>query len=115
MLWTEAPGPGAGRGAVKGGQPLRPQNGLPMPLAAPTPAPTLHRPPAHVTRPAPPAHRAGDPGSGSLRRWPRPSRETDQPRKGKAGRVVTANGGGAQEGSNRLVGGGERRRERRGT
>lgn len=114
LLRREDAPAGGSRGGSRGpgggshGRPLRPQNGLLLPLAAPPPA--LCRPPAHVTRPT----RAGDPGSGSLRR-PHPSRKTDQPEKGKAGRVVTANRGGAPEGSNRLVGGRERRRERRGT
>lgn len=52
-------------------------------------------------------------------RGPAPRGKRTNQRKGKAGRVVTANGGGAPEGSNRLVGGGRaegrrgRARERR--
>ena len=96
-----------------------PSWGPAAPTATPPKWPPVHRlptsPPAHVTRRAHPGPRppVRVPGANG----PAPRGKRTNQRKGKAGRVVTANGGGAPEGSNRLVApgvGGGGRRERRG-
>jgi hypothetical protein len=78
------------------------------------PTPALHSRPAHVIRPPLPPTRLATPGLGLCGGGPAPRGKRTNRRRGEAGQVVTSIVGGAPEGSNRLVGGGERR-DREGT
>lgn len=94
-----------GRGETADHQPGCPQNGLQGPVS---PALARPRPPAHVTRSAPRAHPVATPGRGPHGGGPAPRWKWTNQWSGRAGRAVTANGGGAAPRSNRLVGGGKR-------
>lgn len=115
MLWLRpedaladgSPGRGGGRSRVAPKMASR----SPSPPRPGAPPPAGPRDPARTSRPP----RLATPGPGLCGRGPAPRGKRTNRREAGAGRVVTANGGGAPEGSNRLVGGGEGRRERGGT